>query len=153
MLLEEVCAGSDSKLYVINTIGYFQEFLRSITFLVLQNNWKVIFGHGFEGFANFPWKSLTEMRWKEGKNLIAKCISAKVFAECFYWSYISHKFWLMIFAIIFWAISLFNSFPMSGDKSLLITFANSLDPDQTQTNVRSDLDSNCLTLWWYSWKI
>ena len=29
---------------------------------------------------------------------------------------------------------------------LLITFANSLDPDQAQHNVRPDLDSNCLTL-------
>ena len=31
----------------------------------------------------------------------------------------------------------------------LITFANSLDPDQ---NVGSDLDPNCLTLLVYSWK-
>ena len=36
---------------------------------------------------------------------------------------------------------------------LLITFANSLDPYQVQPNVRPDLDPNCLTLWWYSWKI
>ena len=33
------------------------------------------------------------------------------------------------------------------------TFANSLDPDQDRQNVGPDLDSNCLTLWWYSWKI
>ena len=30
--------------------------------------------------------------------------------------------------------------------------ANSLDPDQAWQNVRPDLDPNCLTLWWYSWK-
>ena len=32
---------------------------------------------------------------------------------------------------------------------LLITFANSLDPDQVQQNVRPDLDPNCLTPGWY----
>ena len=47
-----------------------------------------------------------------------------------------------------------NSFPASGDfRHLLITFANSLDPDQARQNIRPDLDQNCLTLWWYSWKI
>ena len=35
----------------------------------------------------------------------------------------------------------------------LITFANSLDPDQARQNVGPDLDPNCLTLLWYSWKI
>ena len=35
----------------------------------------------------------------------------------------------------------------SGDFHLLIgTFANSLDPDQTQQNVWPDQDQNCLTL-------
>ena len=34
--------------------------------------------------------------------------------------------------------------------SLLITFANCLNPDQAQQNVRPDLDPNCMTLWWYS---
>ena len=29
---------------------------------------------------------------------------------------------------------------------LLITFANSLDPDQAWQNIRPDLDPNCLTL-------
>ena len=39
---------------------------------------------------------------------------------------------------------LFNSFLASGDFChLLITFANSLDPDQ---NVGPDLDQNCLSL-------
>ena len=38
-----------------------------------------------------------------------------------------------------------NSFPASGDYCcLLITFAKSLDPDQTRQNVRPDLDPNCL---------
>ena len=41
----------------------------------------------------------------------------------------------------------------SGDFCcLLITLANRLDPDQARQNVKSDLDPNCLTLWWYSWK-
>ena len=35
---------------------------------------------------------------------------------------------------------------------MLITFANSLDPDQARQNVGPDLDPSCLTLWWYSWK-
>ena len=48
----------------------------------------------------------------------------------------------------------FNSFPASGDFCcLLITFADSLSPDQAQQNVGPDLDPNCLTLWWYSWEI
>ena len=42
---------------------------------------------------------------------------------------------------------LLNSFPASvGFCRLLITFANSLDPDQARQNVGPDLDPNCLTL-------
>ena len=39
-----------------------------------------------------------------------------------------------------------------GDElyGLLMTFVNSLDPDQAQHNVGPDLDPNCLTLLWYS---
>ena len=48
----------------------------------------------------------------------------------------------------------FNSFPASGDfYRLLIIYANSLDPDQARQNFGPDLDPNCLTLWWYSWKM
>ena len=32
---------------------------------------------------------------------------------------------------------------------LLITFANSLDPDQARQNVEPDLYPNCLRPWWY----
>ena len=40
------------------------------------------------------------------------------------------------------------SFLASGDVCrLLITFANSLDPDQDRQNVGPDLDPNHLTLW------
>ena len=40
----------------------------------------------------------------------------------------------------------FNSFPISGHFCcLLITFANSLDPDQAQQNVGPDLDPSYLT--------
>ena len=40
-----------------------------------------------------------------------------------------------------------NSFPASGDFCcLLVTFANSLNPDQAGKNVGPDLDPNCLTL-------
>ena len=42
--------------------------------------------------------------------------------------------------------SAFNSLPASGNfYHLLITFANSLDPDQARQNVGPDLDPNCLT--------
>ena len=37
-----------------------------------------------------------------------------------------------------------NSLPT--EFRLLITFANSLDPDQARQNVGPDLDQNCLTL-------
>ena len=48
--------------------------------------------------------------------------------------------------------SAYNSFPAIGDFCrLLITFANSLDPDQA-IFVGPDLDPNCLKLWCYSWK-
>ena len=41
----------------------------------------------------------------------------------------------------------FNSFLASSDFCcLLITFANSLDPDQDQQNVQPDLEPNRLTL-------
>ena len=42
--------------------------------------------------------------------------------------------------------SAFNSLPASGNFChLLITYANSLDPDQAQHNAGPDLDPNCLT--------
>ena len=34
---------------------------------------------------------------------------------------------------------------------LLVTFANSLDPDQARQNVGPGLDPNCLALWSHSW--
>ena len=45
----------------------------------------------------------------------------------------------------------YESFTKSFDSfhiecHLLITFANSLDPDQTRRSVGPDLDQNCLTL-------
>ena len=44
----------------------------------------------------------------------------------------------------------FNSLPTRGDFChLLITFANSLDPDQARQNVGPDLYPYCLTPWWY----
>ena len=44
----------------------------------------------------------------------------------------------------------FNLFPARGDFCcLLITFANSLDPDQARQNVGPNLDPNCLTPGWY----
>ena len=44
----------------------------------------------------------------------------------------------------------FNSLLTSGDFChLLITIANSLDPEQARQNVRHDLDPNCLQFWWY----
>ena len=44
----------------------------------------------------------------------------------------------------------FNSLLSRGDFCcLLITFANSLDPDQASQNVEPDLDPNCLTPGWY----
>ena len=44
------------------------------------------------------------------------------------------------------SFSVFNSLPASDNFChLLITFANSLDPDQARQNVRPDLDPNCLT--------
>ena len=46
----------------------------------------------------------------------------------------------------------FNSLPASEGFCLLLLFVNSLDPYQAQQNVGPDLDPNCLTLWWHSWK-
>ena len=44
--------------------------------------------------------------------------------------------------------SFINSFCATGKFNLLlITFANSLDPDQDWQKVSPDLDPNCLTLW------
>ena len=46
--------------------------------------------------------------------------------------------------------SAFNSLPAGGNFChLLITFANSLDPDQAQQNIGPDLDLNLLTPWLY----
>ena len=42
----------------------------------------------------------------------------------------------------------FSSFLVSHNFChLLLTFANSLNPDQDQQNVGPDLDPNCLTVW------
>ena len=41
-----------------------------------------------------------------------------------------------------------NSFLVSSDFcQLLITFVNSLDPNQDQQNIGPDMDQNCLTCW------
>ena len=41
-----------------------------------------------------------------------------------------------------------NYFLASGDLCcLLITFANSFEPDQDRQNVGPDLDPNCLSFW------
>ena len=40
-------------------------------------------------------------------------------------------------------------YPLGLFCGLLITFANSLDPDQASQNVGPDLDPNCLTPEWY----
>ena len=42
-----------------------------------------------------------------------------------------------------------NSLPANGQFCHLITFANSLDPDQARHNVGPDLDSSSLTPLWY----
>ena len=53
--------------------------------------------------------------------------------------------------IVLWG--LINSLPAIGEfHHPLITFANSLDPDQDRQNVGPDLDPNCLILWLSSWK-
>ena len=44
----------------------------------------------------------------------------------------------------------FNSLSTRGNLCcLLITFANSLDPDPARKNVGPELDPNCLTSGWY----
>ena len=43
-------------------------------------------------------------------------------------------------------VFVFISFLASGNYLLLITLANSLDPDQDRQNAGPDLDPNCLTL-------
>ena len=66
-------------------------------------------------------------------------------------SFVQHFKWHHNFAAdsIFKYVCFFNSnwFLASGDFRLLITFANSLDPDQDRQNVGPDLDPNFLTLW------
>ena len=54
---------------------------------------------------------------------------------------------IMIACLDLWSYTI-SSFHASGDSfRLLITFANSLDPDQDLQNVGPKLDPNCLTLW------
>ena len=45
-----------------------------------------------------------------------------------------------------------HAFNSVSECHLLITFANSMNPDQARQNVLPDLCPNCLTLWLYSWK-
>ena len=52
----------------------------------------------------------------------------------------------------FWYLSYRTLLVNSNFCRLLITFANSLDPDQDRHNVGPDLNPNHLTLWWCSWK-
>ena len=52
-----------------------------------------------------------------------------------------------LFSLLLAHLIKLNSFLASDDFChLLITFANSLDPDQDRQNVGPDLDPNCLTL-------
>ena len=56
-----------------------------------------------------------------------------------------------ILASLGYCICMLHSFLASSDFCpLLITFANSLDPDQDQQNTGPDLDQNRLTLWYCS---
>ena len=48
---------------------------------------------------------------------------------------------------------MFAGWVFAYDCHLLITLPSSLDSDQAPKNARPDLDLNCLTLWWCSWKI
>ena len=58
---------------------------------------------------------------------------------------------LMEHPVVCHYLSRFNDM-LAGDDVcfLLITFANSLDPDQARRFVGPDLDPNCLILLWYS---
>ena len=59
------------------------------------------------------------------------------------WNYLSQGFSQKVAST---SCFVFNSLPASVDFScLLIAFANILDQDQAQQNVRPDLDPNCLT--------
>ena len=42
-----------------------------------------------------------------------------------------------------------TSYLLMSSSDNLCKVWNSLDPDQARQNVESDLDRNCLTLWWY----
>ena len=57
----------------------------------------------------------------------------------------SPMYYLGLYAVSrVWSV---KKFPISDDFCrLLMTFANSLDPDQAQHYVGPDLDPNCLTL-------
>ena len=64
------------------------------------------------------------------------------------------EIFLLLFYMIFQImVSTFYSFLASREFGHpLIAFSNSLDPDQGWKSMGPDLDSNCLTLWYCSWK-
>ena len=87
-------------------------------FVVLTRAWKHLLAKSYDNFRVGCAKSILVM--------VCECLACLSSLSCM---------WQII------------SFPTSGDFCcLLITFANSLDPDQARQNVGPDLDPNSLTL-------
>ena len=99
-------------------------------------------------------------------DIICCCFDVMMSGYCFVllfkWNYLT-LIWksaeLVVFVPMAISRELFNllcnsCYPVNSLPTtcrLLITFANSLDPDQAWHSVRPELDPNYLTLWWYSW--
>ena len=74
--------------------------------------------------------------FKDCNSCVVPCaIESLYMGKCWWWPFMKNK------------IVYLNFFLASGEfHSLLISFANSLEPDQDRQNVGPDLDTNHLTL-------
>ena len=110
---------------------------------------KCLLGGKFTLNVNF----ISQKKNKKSESCLHQfCIGGK-YEWCHFWHFFFTSNKCFVFYLPSEKGSTLNSFPASGDLCcLLITFANSLDPDQARQNVGPDLDPNFLTLWWYSWK-
>ena len=81
-----------------------------------------------------PLRSGTIIWWIPTRNIWIRCILCE--AKTKLYAYIAF-------------VEINSSFPASDDFCrLLITIANSLDPDQAQQNIGPYLDPYCLACWW-----
>ena len=126
------CSSPAWLLFVILSLSHVFTLVRCGTWLY----WFLI-------FANFPCHHKLYLLWPSffDKTSSFELFLYRVIQETFLWSLAE--------------IGLLKQMLILGRGTLTLPASvvlNSFDPDQARQNVGPNLDPNCLTHWWYSWK-